>query len=322
MFRKGDYAQAINWGREAIALARRARDDRLLAYAHNMLSNAYIESGRLRDATRHLRPAVRLYHELGDYSGQASANNNLGSCYQLLGMYDAALYHYEMAELADERSGDEIDSAIVHNNMAETLLLLDREEEAVARLEQVLHVADKEPDLADLSAWAHVATGRAYRALGRLAEANQHLRKGVRQLRALESRGLLAEALVDVAEQSLAEGDTARARRQAMAALKHSRDVSARLPEARALRVLGECDTQDGRPSAEPTLRESVQLCRRVQAGHEEARALVALARYYIDKGRLTSAQRPLRRAHRVFRRAGATRQARNAETLLSEAAA
>src|SRR5207253_1806618 len=54
-FRKGAYEQSINWGRRGLALARRSRDRRLLAYAHHILSGACRELGKLKQALQHDR---------------------------------------------------------------------------------------------------------------------------------------------------------------------------------------------------------------------------------------------------------------------------
>jgi class 3 adenylate cyclase/tetratricopeptide (TPR) repeat protein len=322
LFRKGEYTDALRWGRQAVRTAQAASDLRQVAYAQNMMATALIEAGRLRQAVRYLRPAVKEYHELGDYAGQGSANNNLGSAYQLLGMYDAALYHYGIALIADERSGDMIDAAIVHNNMAETLMLLDREDEALERLGAVLRIAASQPDLADLRGWAEITTARCLRATGRTEEAARHLAAGVRTLRDVGSRGLLTEAMVDRAEQALAEGSAALARRRGMAALKQARSIDSRLAEARAERVLGECELHRGRT------RESMRLlqaaldgCRRVAAEYEEAQTAVVLAESHLADGHRGSARRLLRRAYRVFSRCGASRRAANAAALLEAAA-
>lgn len=321
LFRQGRYAEAMDWGRQAVKSARGASDGRREAYAHNMMATALIEAGRLNEAIRHLRKAVKAYHEAGDYAGQASANNNLGSAYQLLGMYDAALYHYEMANIADERAGDDVDAAIVHNNMAETLILLDREDEAIERLQAVLVTARAEPDLADLGGWAHVTTARCYRSTGRLAEAARHLRTGIATLRKVGSLGLLTEAMVDFTEQALAEGDIRLARRRAVTAFRRARDSGSRLAMARAERILGECAFAEGDSAAgQAHLKTAIEGFRRVAAEYEEARTAVILAAHLNDQGKRSDARRLARRAHRVFTRCGATRQAQTATAVLEAA--
>lgn len=321
LFRKGDYSLAIEWGRRAVSQARRARNPLLVAYAQNMTAAALIERGKLREAIRYLRPAVRTYHELRDFAGQAVANNNLGSAYQLLGMYDAALYHYDVALRADERVGDEIDAAIVRNNTAETLLLLGREDEAITRLENVLAVASITPDLADLQAWAHVTLARCYREEGRLGAAERHLRRGLRSLKHLGSEGLLAEALVDVAEQALAAGAAKRAMTAARSAGRYAVALDARLAGARAWRVLGEAQLTDGKhEDARASLRLALDLSRRAAAEYEEARASVSLARALLMTGDGLRAQRLLQRSRRAFSRMGARRRLDECEQLLMEA--
>jgi class 3 adenylate cyclase/tetratricopeptide (TPR) repeat protein len=322
LFRKGRYAEAIVWGRQAVRTARGASDPRPAAYAQNMMAAALIEAGRLKEAVRYLRRAVKAYHETGDFAGQASSNNNLGSTYQLLGMYDAALYYYGVAMVADERTGDEIDAAIVHNNMAETLLLLNREDEAIERLREVLRIAAAEPDLADLEGWAHVTTARCHRAMGELREAARHLRRGTWMLRKMGSLGLLTEAMVDAAEQSLAEGNVRLAKRRAAAALRQAQEIDSKLALARAERVLGECSLMEGREhQGESQLLAALGECRRVAAEYEEARTAVVLARHYLDRGRKGAARRLARWAYHVFSRCGSSKQAELAAMLLKAAA-
>jgi tetratricopeptide (TPR) repeat protein len=322
-FRKGLYPEAIELGKRAIRAAGSGADPAQVAYAQNMTGLALAEAGQLKEGARYLRRAVKSYHEARDFSGQASANSNLGSTYQLLGMYDAALYHYSVALTADGRTGDEIDAAITHNNMAESLLLLDREDEALSRLEDVLKTAANEPDLTDLEGWAHVAIARCLRAKGDLDAAAEHLARGLRLLRAVGSTGLLTEAQVDWAEEALAEGDAKLGLRRANRALKQAEEIDSRLAEARAQRVAGECLVAMGRmEDSEARLAAAVAACRRVAAEHEEAHASMALGRLYLVNGRRGGARRLTRRAHRIFTRAGSTRQVEAAAALVREAEA
>jgi len=321
LLRKGQYTEAVDWGKRAIRTARGASDLRQVAYTQHMLGTALAEAGHLRQGVRLLRRSVRAYHELGDYRGQASANSNLGSTYLLLGMYDAALYHYEVAQIADQRTGDDIDAAIVHNNMAETLLLLDREDEAVHRLEEALAIASREPDLIDLQGWAEVTMARCLRAKGDLEGSSHHLSRGLRLLRSVGSTGLLTEALVDFAEQALAESNAHLGMRRASRALRHAIALDSRLAEARARRVMGECLLAQGQPDeGEARLVEALHGSRRANAEYEEARVSVALGKAYLASGRRGGARRVLRRAHRTYASVGAARQADLAALLLVEA--
>lgn len=142
-------------------------------------------------------------------------------------------------------------------------------------------------------------------------------------LRSVGSTGLLTEALVDLAEQALLEGNPGLGLRKARTALRGAIEVDSRLAQARAQRVTGECLLELGRTvDGEQSLTEALEGCRRVAAEHEEARVSVVLARQHLRGRKRGSARGLLRRAARVYSRSGAAKQAAIAEDLLREAEA
>jgi class 3 adenylate cyclase/predicted ATPase len=321
LFRKGLYVEGIRWGRRALELARRSGECSELAYAHNMLANSYIEQGKLNKAIRHLRPAVRLYHELGDFQGQAADNNNLGSCYQLLGILDGALYHYQVALGTDERVGDMVDAAIVHNNLGEVLSTRGELDEAVAHLEEVLRAHRSHTDLAAVAGLAQVNLCRCRMAQEDLGAAEDHLRHGLRLLRRVGAQGLLTEARLQLAELRLAQGQAEEAWQECRRARARASVYQARLLEARAERLLGSAQAALGdAEAARPHLRASITLARRIGAGYEEAKSLIALGGLAIDSGRPppSLALRSLERAVAILSRMGATLDVNEANRLLA----
>ena len=111
-----------------------------------MLAGSYLEMGKLNQAIRHRHLAVILCEEVGDLSGQARANNNLGACYQLLGDLDKALHHYEIGLKTYERTGNLIDAAIAHNNLAQVLLERGNIAEAKIHAEQAVELGGPQMD--------------------------------------------------------------------------------------------------------------------------------------------------------------------------------
>ncbi|HEU4758362.1 MAG TPA: adenylate/guanylate cyclase domain-containing protein [Dehalococcoidia bacterium] len=322
-FRKGQFRDAIDWGRRALDAARRSASPAEIAYAHNMLANAYMGEGSPRQAVRHLRPAVRLYHQLGDFPGQAAANNNLGWCYQILGVLDAALYHFRESLRADERVGDLVDGAISHNNIGEVLLARGELDPAAEHFQEVAAAYRREPDLADVAGLAEINLSRCALRQGDLAAAQTHLRRGLRLLSRLGAQGLITDARLQLAELRLAQGNATAAAREARRGLALARATSARLLEARGLRLLGAALAALGRlEPARGRLRDSIDLARRSGAEYDEACSLVALARLATARDdalvRL-SARRALRRAVAVFARAGAALDLAEARRLLAD---
>jgi tetratricopeptide (TPR) repeat protein len=255
---------------------------------------------------RHLREAVRRYEEVGDIPGQAAANNNLGSCYQLMGTLDAARRHYEIALAADERVGDLVDMAIIHNNIGEILLIQGAFDEAIEHLERVTEAHHQHDELAAVAGLSHVNLSRCALACGRTEDALLHVRGGMRLLRDVGAKGLLTEARIQHAETLFVAGDAAPAQREARRALKDAQAAGEKLLESRAERVLGLIQAAAGAlDSAAIHLATSAGLARRIGASHEEARSLMALARLRIDAGGRPRAT-GLRRAVSIFERMGA----------------
>jgi tetratricopeptide (TPR) repeat protein len=323
LFRKGLHEEGVEWGLKALRFALRSRDLREVAYARNMLATCFMERGDLRRAVRHLRQAVGLYHELGDFLGQASANNNLGMCYHLQGTLDAALYHYQVAVHTDERVGDEVDAAIVQANIGEVLLALGRIPEAVENLSAVVRVHQQGGGLAAVAGLSHINLSRCQLVMGDLDASERHLRRAKRLLSEVGAEALLLEAELQQSELRLAQGRTAAAAASARQSLVRIRALHAQLLESRGERILGEALAAGSRPErAEEHLRASMLLARKVGAAHEEARSAIAMARHLLRSGAPRSrASAYVRRAEKIFRRMGAELELREAERLWSRAA-
>jgi predicted ATPase/class 3 adenylate cyclase len=319
LYRKGEYGEAIAWGRKALAVARRTGESDVIAYAENMIAQSHMAEGSLREAVRHLREAVRLYGEIGDTPGQAAANNNLGSCYQLMGRLDDARKHYEVALAADERVGDLIDMAIIHNNIGEIVMIQGRLDEAIEHLQRVLEAHQQEEELTAVAGLSYVNLGRCALAAGDIELARAHVRTGMRLLQQVGARGLLTEGRMQLAETLLAAGEHARAQREGQRALKDAQAAGERLLEARGERIIGLLRARAGAiDTAAIHLATSAGLARRIGAGHEEARSLMALARLRIDAGGRPRAG-GLRRALQIFERMNAAAELAQAKALLAK---
>ncbi len=311
LFRKGLYKEAIRQGRLGLALSRHSGERRQLAYAHNMLGGSYVETGDLRQALRHRQTAVRLYTEAGDLPGQASANNNLASCYQVLGDLDNALHHYEVSLKASDRLGNRVIAAVVHNNIGEVLLTESRLDEAVGHFQKVVETYDQVGDPLAAAGLALVNMSRAKQRQHDYTSATHHLERAVELLHKAGARGLLAEAVLQQAELELDTVQTESAFRTCARALQTTRELGAKLLEARALRILGRIALLGGHHAqAEAYLRESAELAHRQGGEYESGLALLSLAEVYGRHGDLKGAgQRrrlALRQATAIFRRLGA----------------
>jgi len=324
LFRKGLYEEAIRCGRLGLTLSWRSGERHQLAYAHNMLANPYVEVGNLKQAARHLRSAVRFYHEVGDLPGQAAANNNLGVCYQNLGVLGAALHHLQVALQVDQRIGNAVHAAIEHNNIGEVLLTQGRLDEAVGHFLKVVETYERAGDPLAASGLALVNLSRAYQRQHYYKRASERLQQGIGLLRKAGARGLLTEAYLQQAELELETGRTESALRTCGRALRESRELGTKLLEARGLRVLGRIALVRGRHTqAEADLRQSAALADRLGADYEKGLALLYLAEVYASQAQEKGFHRrcglALRQARAIFRRLGAERDLSRTERMQAD---
>ena len=303
LFRKGLYQHAILWGNRGLTIANRRHDLRQQAYAHHILSGSYRELGRLKQALHHDRLSARIYHELGDLPGQARSNSNLGLSYQMLGVLDAARYHYEVALGADERIANLSHASIVRNNIAEVLLVQGQLGEAEDHLNEVIAAYRNGIARTALAGLAEVNLSRCSQRREDLRAAWRHVQRGLRLLKSVGAEGLHAEALLQRVELLLAEGNANGARRDVRRILKTVRELEAVVLETRGERLFGRAEAALGDEEASLShLREAVMIARRTGAGYEEALALVEISRVLLArrKGRAQAAQ-PLRRAASIL---------------------
>lgn len=321
LYRKGQYPEALDWGRRALMRAKSSKKSNDIAYAHNMLAATYMEIGRLRSAISHLEKAVSIYKELNDYPGLASANSNLGRCYAMVGELDSAFERFSISLEADERMQNPSSIAMDHQNIGQLLLMRGDLEKAVNHFEKVVHAMEDGQCPPDLAGAALVSLCECKLANNDVESSEHYLRDGLRLIRRTGIQGLLMEAQLLLAEVQLAKGRADEAKKSSQRVLSKIRKLDAQWLEARGERILGNAllslgDTE----SAYQHLRNSVTIARRIGADQEEARSLIAHASALAkEKGKSnTSAKKYLQRAIKISSNAGAKLELDQANHLLS----
>lgn len=151
--RRGDHPRATRLAEEALALARRARDDRALAQAHNMV-------GILSGTRSHLEESLALAERIGDAPAKVAALNNLALALARDGELDRATSLTREALVASVAIGDRHREAALHNNLADLLHRAGRKDEAMRALKRAVRLfaeigedATREPEVWKLVEW-------------------------------------------------------------------------------------------------------------------------------------------------------------------------
>jgi len=187
----GDWEQAVTFSRLAIEAI--GPDNPANAGVYSNLGAALIEQGKLDEAIEALETGIKL----GEAAGQpsASAINNLGFALRQLGRNEEALQQFERAAAINRSQSDLGSLAISLKNIGETLIQLDRREDADRALQASMaayHEADIKPKRLEL----YPVLVDNLEQLGRLPEALAMMR----EYRALSAEMASAEAQTRIAE--------------------------------------------------------------------------------------------------------------------------
>jgi tetratricopeptide (TPR) repeat protein len=160
-----------------------------------------------------MNEALAIYRELGDALGQANALNNLGFQAYFQGNLEAAVGYWRDSMDARDRAGDVVGKATQQNNIGEALCDLGD----LAGAEEMFREALSVWRAARYSIGIALATSNlgwvAHRA-GRYEEAERLLGEAFTLFEEIASRDYIAQTLIRLLENDLAQGDTVQARRR------------------------------------------------------------------------------------------------------------
>jgi tetratricopeptide (TPR) repeat protein len=125
--RRGDVPRATRLAEDALAQARRARDERALAQALNI-------AGILSGDRRWLEESLALAGRIGDDATRVAALNNLALAHARSGDHARAIQLTREALAAAASLGDRHREAALHNNLADLLHQAGKEAEAMREL--------------------------------------------------------------------------------------------------------------------------------------------------------------------------------------------
>jgi DNA-binding SARP family transcriptional activator len=151
--RRGDAAHASRLAEEALSLAKRTRDDRALAQAHNIV-------GILRGDRGHLEQSLAIAERIGDDQARVAAMNNLALAVGRGGELERAIELTKRALALADTIGDRHRQAALHNNLADLLKAAGRRAESMRHLKRAVTIfaeigepGTMEPEVWKLAQW-------------------------------------------------------------------------------------------------------------------------------------------------------------------------
>ena len=246
----GQSEAAIQEGEASLHIFAELDDGNGQARAHAILGGALRQLGRLAEARAHVESALRLAREGGVLLTEARALDDLGRVTGAEGDHGAALELHRRALALRETVGNRQAEASSHLRIGETLLALERPDEALASLHLAYEIAEAaraEPRAAEVDR----ALAQAYEDCGDVGRALAHFKRFHERREALldaQARSRIHTLQVRAeADRAIQEAEIARVRTDELgaandeleAALDELQQTQRRMVQAEKLASLG-----------------------------------------------------------------------------------
>jgi len=314
--RQGRYAQSLEWGERARALAEQIDSPRLQAEAFMLLGGTYSYLGDTARAHQLTARCLELFTEGQDLVRRADAHNNLALFAQDLGRLAEAQQNYEAGAALKEAIGDVYGQAMIANNLG---LLLQIQGDLDAALQQYDRSLAMFERLGSLYATGvlEMNLGAVQLQRGELTDAETHLQRSAVLYEQAGAEDFLPELERYRADLALRRGDVPAALALCRQALATARRLEARLEEGLTLRVLGRIllagsDTA----GAWDVLTQSLAILRDAGNPLELGRTLLAVAALAPQTGRIGEGQAALNEAIPLLEALGARGDLEEAQAL------
>lgn len=121
-YEKGNYSEAVQSYKHAIALADRLNDEAFSAQIRSNLSMSYLALGAHDEALENLYTALEIAEKNNFINTVAHANHNIGMVYHYQLKHDQAIAFYEKSRQLYESNGDTTRSTFILGNIAHLYL--------------------------------------------------------------------------------------------------------------------------------------------------------------------------------------------------------
>ena len=309
----GQYARALETGRQAVAVAGKHGDLALEGIGNRYLGHVHYALGEYRAAVELLTQSLDALHENAmrqhfglPFLSSIATESWLVSAMAELGRFDEAVARGRQAMASAEAAGHAYSVAAAACGLALAYVRRGDVENAVTVAERCLELC-RTGDFSALLAWATAMLGYAYALAARPDAALLLLKEGADRMAAMQVKVTEAMVAGALGEANLLAGRVDAASELGARAVEVARSRRERACEAWGLRLLAEIATRaTGRPGdAEKLFREAASIATELDMRPLEARCHEGLARVYGALGRSEEARTERALATAMFREMG-----------------
>lgn len=243
--RRGDYARAMEYYRESLALSEASGDKAGIARTLDNIGIVHRSQGNYAQALDCYRRSLTLKEELGDKAGVAVTLNNLGIVYGEQGDYEQALDCYRKSLAVKEEMGDKAGVALTLNNIGLVHNSQGDYEQARECFRRSLELKEKLGDRPGSAVTLH-NLGIVYQLKGDYARAAEHFQKSLKLSVDLGLKPSIARTLLSIGIVHRSQGNYVQALDYYEKSLALSEALGDKAAVALALNNLGELHQSQG----------------------------------------------------------------------------
>ena len=174
----GEYQKAIKYYEKGLEISSTIGNQSGIASNNGNLGNAYLNLGEYQKAIKYYEKGLEISSTIGDKSGMASNNGNLGNAYCNLGEYQKAIQYYEKGLEISGAIGDQSGIASNNGNLGNAYLSLGEYQKAIKYYEKGLEISSAIGDQSGIAS-NNGNLGNAYLSLGEYRKAIEFYEKGL-----------------------------------------------------------------------------------------------------------------------------------------------
>ncbi len=282
---QGDYARAIDFYQQHLAIARKTGDEVGIGAALGNLGAAYNSQGDYARAVNFYHQSLDISRKIGDKAGIGMVLGNLGNVYNFQGDYTRAINFYhqslEIAREIEDKAG--VGRALC--NLGNSYYFQGDYTCAIDFYQQYLAIAREIGDKAGIGT-ALGNLGNAYDSQGDYAHTIDFYQQYLAIAKEIGDKAAISRALGNLGNVYNFQGYYGRALDFYQQSLDIAREIGDRYVEGMAVGNYGETLIKIEQYSqAQGYLQESLDICREIGARNQEANALNNLAELYQKLG-------------------------------------
>jgi CHAT domain-containing protein/Flp pilus assembly protein TadD len=300
-YQNGQLDPAIKSWQQALKIYQQIKDRPGEATALGNLGAGYLAMGNYKQAIASLQPLLPIMQALGDHKGEAQALGNLGIAYKGLGDYEKAIASHQQALALMQKLKDRQGEGQILGNLGNAYEGLGNYDQAIKSYQQSLTIAQEVKDRIGEGA-ALGNIGAIYADQGKYDEAIKTYQQSLAITQAIGDKPGQANTLNNLGIAYHVKGNTAKAVEYYTQGLTIARAIGDRQLEGRTLGGLGLADEdQKDFPKAIAHQQQTLQIAQAIGDRSLEALTFNNLGHALFSAGNLPEAEKQLREALNIY---------------------